>query len=79
MQICGGPRDMWWSEEEYAHFSHLCENEQRDASDMIEWIAGQPWCNGKVVMLGHSYFGQNLSLVAGQPPRCLKRKEEFPT
>jgi putative CocE/NonD family hydrolase len=28
-----------------------------DGSDTIEWIAKQPWCNGKVGMLGYSHLG----------------------
>jgi predicted acyl esterase len=31
--------------------------ERRDLKEMIEFIAGQPWCNGKVGMVGCSYFG----------------------
>lgn len=29
-------------------FEFLGPNEQRDLCDVIEWIAGQPWSNGKV-------------------------------
>lgn len=28
-----------------------------DGYDTVEWIAGQPWCNGKVGMLGYSHLG----------------------
>ncbi len=28
-----------------------------DGYDTIEWLAGQPWCNGKVGMLGYSHLG----------------------
>lgn len=31
--------------------------EPRDGYDAIEWVAHQPWCNGKVVMWGGSYAG----------------------
>ena len=32
-------------------------NEPRDGYDTIEWLAVQPWCNGKVGMIGGSYLG----------------------
>src|SRR5271168_4324301 len=31
-------------------------NEARATYDVIEWLAAQPWCNGKVGMTGISYF-----------------------
>ena len=33
------------------------ENEGRDGHDAVEWLAAQPWCNGKVAMWGGSYAG----------------------
>ena len=27
-------------------------NEARDGYDSVEWVASQPWCNGKVGMFG---------------------------
>ncbi len=32
-------------------------NEGRDGYDAVEWLAKQPWCNGKVAMWGGSYAG----------------------
>jgi hypothetical protein len=32
-------------------------NEGRDGFDVVEWLAKQPWCNGKVAMWGGSYAG----------------------
>ncbi len=32
-------------------------NEPKDGHDAIEWLAGQPWSNGKVGMIGGSYVG----------------------
>jgi putative CocE/NonD family hydrolase len=32
-------------------------NEPKDGYDTIEWLAAQPWCNGKVAMIGGSYVG----------------------
>ncbi len=31
------------------------EAEIQDGYDMVEWIAVQPWCNGRVGMIGKSY------------------------
>jgi putative CocE/NonD family hydrolase len=32
-------------------------NEGRDGHDVVEWLARQPWCDGKVAMWGGSYAG----------------------
>ncbi len=32
-------------------------NEARDGADVVEWLAKQPWSNGKVAMWGGSYAG----------------------
>jgi putative CocE/NonD family hydrolase len=32
-------------------------NEAHDGYDIVEWLAGQPYCNGKVAMCGGSYSG----------------------
>jgi uncharacterized protein len=43
--------------------------EFRDFHDAIEWAATQPWCNGKVGLLGISYFASGQWYVASlQPP-----------
>lgn len=39
----------------YAHPA----NERFDGSDVIDWISRQPWSDGKVATLGHSYSGWN--------------------
>lgn len=45
------------------------EQELADGEDVIAWIAGQPWCNGHVGMIGISWGGFNgLQLAARQPP-----------
>jgi uncharacterized protein len=47
----------------------LCEREQRDAYDVVEWVARQPWSNGKVVLKGYSYSAITALLGAAlQPP-----------
>lgn len=48
------PRAMWWSGGEVARL--LCEEEARDAYDLIEWAGTQPWSNGRVGMTGASYL-----------------------
>lgn len=34
-------------------------NDARDGHDVVEWLAKQAWCNGKVAMWGGSYAGFN--------------------
>jgi predicted acyl esterase len=43
-----------------------------DSYDLIEWIARQPWCDGKVGMVGISGFGAEQLHVARQNPPHLK-------
>lgn len=43
-----------------------------DAREVIEWIAHQPWCDGKVGMFGGSYVGFVQWAVAKDPPPALK-------
>ena len=44
-------------------------NEMDDGHDSVEWVAGRPWCTGKVGMYGVSYVGatQWLAAKAGAP------------
>jgi predicted acyl esterase len=44
------------------------EPEQRDLYDMIEWIAAQEWCTGKVGMLGESLLAWVQWFTACQQP-----------
>jgi putative CocE/NonD family hydrolase len=46
--------------------------EQDDAVEVIAWIAAQPWCNGKVGMMGKSWGGFNGLQVAARQPDALK-------
>ena len=43
-----------------------------DGYDAVEWIAQQPWCDGKVALHGGSYTGINqyLIMVAAPPSLC---------
>jgi putative CocE/NonD family hydrolase len=43
--------------------------ELQDGCDIIEWLAGQDWCTGKVGMIGISWGGFNgLQVAALRPP-----------
>jgi uncharacterized protein len=45
------------------------EEEARDAYDLIQWAAGQPWSTGKVGMFGSSYLaGIQYEAARLQPP-----------
>lgn len=46
--------------------------EQEDGVDAIAVIARQPWCNGKVGMMGISWGGFNSLLIAARRPPALK-------
>lgn len=43
-----------------------------DGYDLVEWIAKQPWCNGRVGMYGPSYSGWESWWTATQAPPSLK-------
>lgn len=50
------------------------KNEHADGYDTVEWIAGQPWCDGNVGMAGVSYVGQTQWYAAAEAPphlRCI--------
>ena len=40
----------------------------RDGYDMVEWIAAQPWSDGRVVMYGGSFVGMTQWRTAAQHP-----------
>jgi len=46
--------------------------EQDDALEVIQWLAGQPWCSGAVGMIGISWGGFNGLQVAARRPPALK-------
>mmetsp|Transcript_15137 Transcript_15137/g.24595 ORF Transcript_15137/g.24595 Transcript_15137/m.24595 type:complete len:726 (+) Transcript_15137:171-2348(+) len=51
------------------YFDEYAEQEQSDCLQVIDWIASQKWCNGKVVMYGKSWGGFNgLQMAALNPP-----------
>jgi hypothetical protein len=45
--------------------------EQDDACEVIAWLAAQPWCTGKVGMMGNSWGGFNALQVAARRPPAL--------
>lgn len=50
---------------------HLGQKDARDLETVIEWLAAQPWSNGRVGMTGHSYVGSTPSVAAAQAPEGL--------
>jgi putative CocE/NonD family hydrolase len=48
------------------------QQEQDDALEVIAWMAAQPWCDGKVGMMGKSWGGFNCLQVAALRPPALK-------
>lgn len=45
------------------------EQELTDGMEVLHWIATQPWCNGRVGMIGKSWGGFNaLQIASRQPP-----------
>jgi len=42
--------------------------EAQDGYDVVEWLARQPYCNGKVTMWGGSYAGYDQWVTAAQRP-----------
>ncbi|MSR02717.1 MAG: CocE/NonD family hydrolase [Gemmatimonadetes bacterium] len=47
-------------------------NHKTDGYDLVEWIAKQPWSNGRVGMIGGSYSGWTQWWTASQAPPALK-------
>lgn len=50
---------------------HIGGNDAKDLKTVIEWLADQPWSNGRVGMAGHSYVGATQAVAAAQNPRGL--------
>lgn len=46
--------------------------EAKDGYDAVEWLAQQPWCNGKVAMWGGSYMGYDQWATLKENPAHLK-------
>lgn len=50
---------------------HPYAGESEDGTDTIDWIAAQPWCNGRVGMYGASYYGFTQWAAAQRRPAAL--------
>jgi uncharacterized protein len=78
------PRYTWWARHGFAGvrvdirgsgdsdgliYDEYLAQEQDDAVEVIAWIARQPWCNGRVGMIGYSWGGfAGLQVAARRPP-----------
>lgn len=50
---------------------HLGPNDAKDMKLVIEYLASQPWSNGKIGMTGHSYVGSTPTVAAATRPKGL--------
>ncbi len=50
---------------------HLGPNDAKDMKLVIEWLAQQPWSNGRIGMTGHSYVGSTPVVAAAMRPKGL--------
>jgi len=51
---------------------YLNDTDVDDHAKVIQWAAAQPWCDGKVVLFGTSYYGLTQPQVARLRPPALK-------
>ncbi|MFC1991705.1 CocE/NonD family hydrolase [Chloroflexota bacterium] len=54
------------------NYDFMGPQEIQDTYEVIEWMAKQPWCDGKVGMFGVSYFAWIQIFVAALNPPSLK-------
>lgn len=80
------PDPVWWAQRGYAvanldtrgggrsegRGALLSDQEADDIAQVIGWLAAQPWCNGRVGMLGVSYLALSQYKVAALNPPALK-------
>ena len=59
------------SEGDYGESFDLAR-EGRDAAAVVEWVAGQDWCDGRVGAWGVSYGGMTALAAAAQRPASLR-------
>jgi putative CocE/NonD family hydrolase len=50
----------------------FCTRENKDATEVVTWAAGQPWSNGTSAMTGASYMGISQIFAASGQPKGLK-------
>lgn len=54
-------------------------DEARDGYDVVEWLASQPWSNGRVAMIGESYGATTqLPVAALRPPSLVAIAAQHP-
>jgi hypothetical protein len=76
--VIGDLRGTGDSEGEYCGV--MSRHEGEDGADVVEWLAQQPWCDGKVGTAGICYFSNSqLQIAAAQPPhlKCIAPWEIF--
>ncbi|MDX1383306.1 MAG: CocE/NonD family hydrolase [Thermoanaerobaculia bacterium] len=54
------------------HHGAFSVEETKDSHAIIQWLASQPWCNGRVGMSGRSYPGMTQYQATTQSPPALK-------
>ena len=62
--VCVDVRGRGNSDEQFRPYIH----DARDGYDIVEWVARQSFCNGKVGMYGASYLGYVQWVIAAQLP-----------
>lgn len=76
----------FWTPHGYAHvvvdvrgsndsdgtWDHMGPDERHDLAEIVEWVAAQPWCDGRVGMTGESYFGWSQLMAAAERPPHLR-------
>jgi uncharacterized protein len=71
VHVVGNPRSVGKSEDgassPLGHFKI-----GTDYYDLIEWIAGQPWCDGNIGMIGISAYAGSMFIAAKEQPPHLK-------
>ncbi|MBI4164193.1 MAG: CocE/NonD family hydrolase [Acidobacteria bacterium] len=67
--VLADTRGRYDSEGEWNPFN---PKQKTDGYDLVEWIAKQAWCNGRVGMYGPSYMGWETWWTATQAPPSLK-------
>ncbi len=68
MVVVQDVRGQYGSQDSFAPFIH----EREDGRDTLDWIARQPWCNGKIGMWGISYLAYCAILEAPDSHPALK-------
>ena len=67
--MCQDTRGRYSSEGTFVLFSEENTGDAEDGYDTIEWLAAQPWCDGKVGTFGPSYNAwMQWEAAAQQPP-----------